>query len=115
MTKSAYAMAGESQNALWAHIPLPEGSSTTCYWSPLPDDPDGLWWRDLHWWEEDDSETTVGIYGNQFSDGRAEREITVFFDDDARGSLQSSTAARELAARLLDAAARLDDIDGRVK
>jgi hypothetical protein len=114
MTKSAYALQGEAQNALWAHIPLPDGAETSCYWSPMTDDPEGRWWRDLYWWEGVDSETTVCLGGNQFSDGTSEREITVHFDNNACGPLKSSTAARELAARLIEAADRLDEIGGWV-
>jgi len=114
MTKSNYALHGEANNALWAHIALPHGSDTSCYWSPITDDPNGLWSRDLHWWEGHDSESTVAICGNQFSDGRVEREIEVFFDNEARGPISASAAARGLAARLLEAAERLDEIDAEL-
>lgn len=115
MTKSAYARLGEANDALWAHIRLPEGARTTCYWSPMPDDPEGRYWRDLQWWEDNDSdEASVGIAGNQYSDDLIDREIYVIFDNDARGSIATSAAARELAAHLIEAADRLDAIDRQV-
>lgn len=112
MTKSAYERLGEANNALWAHISLPEGARTTCYWSPKTDDPEGRYWRDLEWWEHYDSDdATVGIAGNQFSDGRIDREIYVIFENDARGSIATSDAARKLAAHLVEVADRLDVVD----
>ncbi len=115
MTKSAYARRGEANNALWAHIPLPKGAQTSCYWSPMPDDPEGRWWRDLQWCEFNSAEASVGVAGDQYSDGRVDREIYVIFDNDARGSITTSAAARELAAHLLETADRLDAIEREVQ
>ncbi|MGV0796060.1 hypothetical protein ABQF26_03780 [Mycolicibacterium elephantis] len=62
---------------------------------PVPDDPEDRWSRDLEWWEHFDWEgteaATVGIAGNQYSDGRIDREIYVIFDNNTRGSIPPVT------------------------
>lgn len=102
----------EATDARYSDIPLPEGATIGSHWSP-PDKRHRLYWRFLTWgdiWGPDHN-TVAGIIGEQFSDGRLERRISVDFDD-VHGNEQiveiNSATARQLAALLLQVADKFD-------
>jgi hypothetical protein len=98
-TGSEYPAVGEALNARYG--PAPAGARTDEYWGGL--DAAGIRKREVYWSENSDGEVTVCVEGTQYSDGRIEPRVSLYFDDDTAVTLNPSVV-RALVAAILDEA-----------
>ena len=87
------------------NLPVPPGA-TADDWCELTTDTSDLI-RFLTWSKHDTDKIGVAVDGQQFSDGRVERQV-MMYDSDMPLTAED---ARKLAAALLEAAEELDRLD----
>jgi len=89
------------------NVPLPAGA-TTDGWNSV--DPDGVFVRGLEWSTHDTENVGISIHGSQRATGEISRCIS--FYGVSEGKAITAVEARQLGAKLIEAADELDQLDG---